>query len=641
MGELSFINNNYVGCSIYSYTDRITNKNLYLLSHESYLDIVNTLDSNITSLDETQSPIDRMSQLPDPTDPNNGYVGAIISSNPLIYFDRYFELGKLISKIIIDSNNLVKSASYYSYIRNNLSNQTVNNKNIYRYKIWSNEYYPLAPYYGIGYKDIGSVNLFYNNLSYKYLLASKINIEYTKSGVLETLEKYKYDKYNVRKYIKIVKSNGDTSLTVYKHPQDFASNIPQTSEILSLNYLLDKECFAFPVEQIAMSIHNNDTTIVNGKLFTYTNNGININRHRYYELNNSIPQSTLVKTALYPNKNLYKLLETYSYDLINNSLKQVKYSGNKSDLYYWCNKGMNPFLIIKNIDTTKVNLINKYSDFNNLYNSVLKNYEVDYYHNKIINDSDFKDCQIESYYFEPSVGLAQSSDSKGVKRYYQYDNFGRLMCVRDNNRNVLERYAYHYQNGSAPESLQIPENNIGAKLTCTLCGNGTLGNNNSLLRVGDAINLGAIFPVTPSQYYEFDGYYVNGVLIPNPGNYIVQGDVHIEARTKAMISPKLTIRFLDPTGSRARRSLICKYETNNIWHEGPLLSYLSSSKTISINASDFPIKLSFQTVNEFPSLRITHNGISIYENMWSLPSGFVFECKLNNVGPHEIVIEIP
>lgn len=559
----------------------------------------------------------------------SNYEFLSTQNNVIVVADNYFERGKILNEVYLDSLRNITKEINYNYSNRNVSDSTKNNRS--------------AKYSYIGNISQNTttniMRICYYNYTHKYLLSSKITKEYTKNGVLETTEKYDYDKYNVLKYLKTYNSNKDTILAVYKHPQDFLSNISQTTEMLSLKSLVDNKCFSFPVEQIGMSIHNNDTTIVNGKLFTYTINGININRHRYYELNNSIPQSTLVKTALYPNKNLYKLLETYSYDLTN-SLKQIKYRGNKSDLYYWNNKGMNPFLIIKNIDTTKINLINKYSDFYNLYNSVLKNYEVDYYHNKLINDAEFKDCQIESYYFEPSIGLAQSADSKGVKRYYQYDNFGRLICVRDNNRNVLERYAYHYQNGNTPESLQIPENNIGAKLTCTLSGNGTLGNNNSLLRVGDAINLGVIFPVTPNQYYELDGYYVNGVLIPNPGNYIVQGDVQIEARTKEMLSPEVMISYLAAFGSSGQFNF--KYKFNGqTWTSPSTISSEEACKTIDVRVSNFPIQLSFTASTSFPSLRITHNGVIIYENLWPVAAGFVFEFELTKIGPHDILIEIP
>lgn len=52
-----------------------------------------------------------------------------------------------------------------------------------------------------------------------------------------------------------------------------------------------------------------------------------------------------------------------------------------------------------------------------------------------------------SYEYKPLIGIISMTDPRGVKTYYEYDNEGRLQCVKDDDRNVVTRYDYHYGSG--------------------------------------------------------------------------------------------------------------------------------------------------------------------------------------------------
>ncbi|ANU59151.2 hypothetical protein ADH74_01740 [Bacteroides caecimuris] len=52
-----------------------------------------------------------------------------------------------------------------------------------------------------------------------------------------------------------------------------------------------------------------------------------------------------------------------------------------------------------------------------------------------------------SYEYKPLIGIISMTDPRGVKTYYEYDNEGRLQCVKDDDRNVVTRYDYHYDSG--------------------------------------------------------------------------------------------------------------------------------------------------------------------------------------------------
>ncbi|MBP1221906.1 DUF5977 domain-containing protein [Flavobacterium sp. 1355] len=55
------------------------------------------------------------------------------------------------------------------------------------------------------------------------------------------------------------------------------------------------------------------------------------------------------------------------------------------------------------------------------------------------------DALITTYTYKNLVGVTSVTDPKGMTTFYEYDSFGRLMFVKDQNLNVLQRYCYGYK----------------------------------------------------------------------------------------------------------------------------------------------------------------------------------------------------
>lgn len=51
---------------------------------------------------------------------------------------------------------------------------------------------------------------------------------------------------------------------------------------------------------------------------------------------------------------------------------------------------------------------------------------------------------VSTYTFKPFVGMTSESDANGKYTFFEYDIFGRLLNVRDNDRNILKRYDYQF-----------------------------------------------------------------------------------------------------------------------------------------------------------------------------------------------------
>ncbi|WP_099711038.1 DUF5977 domain-containing protein [Flavobacterium sp. 9] len=57
----------------------------------------------------------------------------------------------------------------------------------------------------------------------------------------------------------------------------------------------------------------------------------------------------------------------------------------------------------------------------------------------------FSGNMITTYTYDPSIGVTSITDPKEKTIYYEYDSFGRLKFVKDNEFNVLEKYCYNYK----------------------------------------------------------------------------------------------------------------------------------------------------------------------------------------------------
>jgi hypothetical protein len=55
-----------------------------------------------------------------------------------------------------------------------------------------------------------------------------------------------------------------------------------------------------------------------------------------------------------------------------------------------------------------------------------------------------KDALMATYTYEPLIGMSSQCDINNHISYYEYDNYQRLRQIRDEDKNIIKKFDYHY-----------------------------------------------------------------------------------------------------------------------------------------------------------------------------------------------------
>ncbi|MFT3823036.1 MAG: hypothetical protein QM731_03915 [Chitinophagaceae bacterium] len=68
-------------------------------------------------------------------------------------------------------------------------------------------------------------------------------------------------------------------------------------------------------------------------------------------------------------------------------------------------------------------------------------------------------AQMTTYTYDPMVGITSQSDLSGKPVYYEYDNFNRLLRIRDRDNYILKQYDYQYQQVAHTNAIWVATGN--------------------------------------------------------------------------------------------------------------------------------------------------------------------------------------
>ena len=141
---------------------------------------------------------------------------------------------------------------------------------------------------------------------------------------------------------------------------------------------------------------------------------------------------------------------SYSYDEFENLIDQGQEIGLRT-IYIW---GYNNYYPIARIDnasytgmpTDVVNLINQIRTASDVENSDAEEDMIRSLFKILRTNSYFSNSHINSFTYDPLVGMTSQTDPNGITTFYEYDEFNRLKLIRDHEDNIVQHYEYHYHN---------------------------------------------------------------------------------------------------------------------------------------------------------------------------------------------------
>lgn len=144
-------------------------------------------------------------------------------------------------------------------------------------------------------------------------------------------------------------------------------------------------------------------------------------------------------------KNIDELV--YSYDKYDDkgNVLESRTKGGMPISYIWSYKGLYPIAEIKNVGHATVSSILGQSSLDSFLASTPTDTDVNAFLSPLRASALLKDAQATSFTYKPLIGMSSQTDSKGMKTYYEYDDFGRLKLIKDQQGNIINRFSYHYE----------------------------------------------------------------------------------------------------------------------------------------------------------------------------------------------------
>lgn len=175
-----------------------------------------------------------------------------------------------------------------------------------------------------------------------------------------------------------------------------------------------------------------------------------------------------------------------------------------------------------------------------------------------------KDAIMTTYTYAPLIGMTSQTDPAGITTYYEYDDFGRMEAMKDQNGDVVKAYDYNYR--FAPE-LSVPTSGLSFS-----SGAGTKSvaiNSNVSWSASDNRSWISVSPTSGSG---------NGSVLVN-----TQTNTSVNSRTGTV-----TIQDNDGSGVASSQIAITQAGATPVMTVSPTslsFSAVAGSKTINVNAN--------------------------------------------------------
>ncbi|TKC04534.1 hypothetical protein FA048_19535 [Pedobacter polaris] len=292
------------------------------------------------------------------------------------------------------------------------------------------------------------------SLRSNWVTISQEEEKFFENGV-ETLSSNKaYEYLNKSHYLPTketsYQSTGIQQVKKYSYPLDFnlAGNSLTDDITNGIRNLQQKHVIEPVIEQYSQLSDGNGNMVTTSALLTSFKPSTSLPNKLYY-LNIDHPSTDFAPLSITTNSvqmdsRYVNRISFNNYDTNGNLLEQQLVGGIKVSYLYSYNK---QFLIaeIKNSDFATVeNVLGGATSVEIFSNSNPTDAQITVLVNQLRASPLLKDSYISSYTYEPLVGMTSKTDIKGMKTYFEYDDFQRLKNIKNQNGDILKSYCYNY-----------------------------------------------------------------------------------------------------------------------------------------------------------------------------------------------------
>ncbi len=359
-----------------------------------------TTDSNATIM--------QGAQILDGVKTNNGLLNGTLTQEN--YFKKSNNTAVVVKKIDYTHTNLgINDLNFDGYIGNIVFESTLGSQ---------------SSYYGTMGYDVGKIQ----SITKWRSIDEVITTEYFSSGTLVTTQK---STYNIHKY---------------------AGKPNEVTTSNSLNGVTNKVKFDYPSTGILYT--QNRLVVLKTENFENTTKTSTVNNVYATDSNSGEYLPSKIQTSLLSNT-LEDVIVFHKYDTKGNVQEASKKDGTHV-FYIWGYNQTKPIAKIDNVTTSEVTTA--LGTLNSSYNTLLEF--------QAVSDADINtttentlrarlaelraalpsDAMMTSFTYNPLIGITSITGPRGKSVFYQYDSFGRMQYVKDNEGKILSKNEYNYKN---------------------------------------------------------------------------------------------------------------------------------------------------------------------------------------------------
>lgn len=382
--------------------------------------------------------------------PEMAFVGSLGKAS-----SRSLERGQISNMKIYDGNNTLKKSISYSYA----TDPNRYTQNVAVVNIASTADQALARLgleLGLAYFNNGlyfSIIHSYEVYTFPVYLEQETQTSYENGNTVQQTTQYQYNGEKLRSAITTINSSGAVLKSEIKYPKDINTGIYAT--------MVSKKMLNFPIEQVQYRNSN----ITGAKLTTYKLNGTTYVPDKKYSLEIASPFSGFTYFNGTTKDSRYGTPEiSYDYYNTDGNVRQATGKDGIITSYLWDASGRYPIAQVNGATYSQI--------------SVQDGKTASYPSSTLFSSLSglVPSAFISTYSYKPLIGTATVTDQRGRTIYYNYDQFNRLILIRDHDNNVLKEYCYNYKGqpencgyyGNQPMSQTFRRNN------CTNCQIGSL-----------------------------------------------------------------------------------------------------------------------------------------------------------------------